>query len=315
NKNIKHIHIQKNDKIGFNIVYHLKEVIRRENFDVVISYLDTPNFYTSLSMLFIRNKPKFICSYRSKSDFGKMGFFELNMKKWVNNRADYIVSNSFHEAQRWANQQKHISNKIKTIYNAVDTSRIFPILDLNKLNYFLVVGSISEAKNGLLVIKAIAYLKSIGISIKLHWVGEKQYSIKKRANYIDLMEKEIIKANIQDNWTWLEPSHNINEIFNRAKALILASTIEGLPNVVCEALATGLPCIVSNVLDHSISVNDGYNGYLFDPYSYKSLAASLQSLYTLNDIEYLTLSTNAVSVANSLFNIDKIVNSYENLMC
>jgi len=46
-------------------------------------------------------------------------------------------------------------------------------------------------------------------------------------------------------------------------AFVHPSFYEGMPNVVCEALAAGLPVLVSDVCDHPLLVEKGVQGFLF----------------------------------------------------
>ena len=67
------------------------------------------------------------------------------------------------------------------------------------------------------------------------------------------------------NWRWLGEESDIPGLLREHHALIHPSLYEGLPNVVCEALAAGMPVLVSNVCDHPLLVADGERGFLFDP--------------------------------------------------
>ena len=64
-------------------------------------------------------------------------------------------------------------------------------------------------------------------------------------------------------------------VYHAADALCLPSLYEGFPNAVCEAMACGLPVLCSDVCDNGSLVEDGVNGFLFDPLSSDSIAEAV----------------------------------------
>ena len=70
----------------------------------------------------------------------------------------------------------------------------------------------------------------------------------------------------------------------------MPSTLEGYPNVLVEAMATGLPVVVSNVCEHPHIVGDGVNGFLFDPYNVDAMAEAMIKAASLNPQEATAMS-------------------------
>ena len=93
---------------------------------------------------------------------------------------------------------------------------------------------------------------------------------------IDSMPEEVRKR-----INFLGEQRDIQKLLADSDALILASHYEGLPNVVCEALACGRPILASNVSDNRVLVKDGYRGFLFDPNKPDSISESISSLMKL----------------------------------
>lgn len=177
----------------------------------------------------------------------------------------------------------------------------------------LVVGSVSPDKNGIIVIEALNQLRN-KFDIDLTWFGQKIFTITKRREYILEMECKIKEYNLEDVWTWLEPTEDIEHIYPKYDALILASKKEGLPNVVCESLSTGTPVLISNVLDHPLLVKDEYNGFLFDPDHAPCLVSAVEKLYCMNDLEYKEMCRNAREHATNLFGEQFFLNNYLDLI-
>lgn len=67
------------------------------------------------------------------------------------------------------------------------------------------------------------------------------------------------------------PSH-VSFFQQLARFYVSASSREGRPNGVLEALAAGTPALVSNISAHAEIVRDGVNGFLFKPENLESIA-------------------------------------------
>jgi len=65
-----------------------------------------------------------------------------------------------------------------------------------------------------------------------------------------------------------------------ADAFVLASFTEGHPKVLLEAMASGVPCVVSDCEGNRSLVTDGRTGLLFDPRRAEDLADSLARVIT-----------------------------------
>jgi glycosyltransferase involved in cell wall biosynthesis len=87
-----------------------------------------------------------------------------------------------------------------------------------------------------------------------------------------------------------------------------------LPNAVCEALATGIPVLASNVCDHPLLVADGERGFLFDPESAHSIAAAIAKFAALSEEQRRMFSLNARAYAVANLSVHKMVSAYERLL-
>jgi glycosyltransferase involved in cell wall biosynthesis len=96
-------------------------------------------------------------------------------------------------------------------------------------------------------------------------------------------------------------------------ALIHPSYLEGLPNAVCEAMASGLPILVSNTLDHPLMVQDGVSGFLFDPFAAESIAESLFRFSSLPPAARRQMGLAARSYAERELALATYVDHYEAL--
>jgi colanic acid/amylovoran biosynthesis glycosyltransferase len=74
-------------------------------------------------------------------------------------------------------------------------------------------------------------------------------------------------------------THELIVWFSRADAFLHASLVEGIPNVVLEAMACGLPVVATDCGGVTEAVADGLEGYVVPPREPQQLAAALRSLW------------------------------------
>jgi glycosyltransferase involved in cell wall biosynthesis len=106
---------------------------------------------------------------------------------------------------------------------------------------------------------------------------------------------------------------DVGGLLQKHHALIHPSFYEGLPNVVCEALAVGMPVLVSDVCDHPRLVADGERGFLFDPNAPASIAAAISKLVNLAAADWRRISRNARQFAEDKLDVERMVTQYEAL--
>lgn len=93
-----------------------------------------------------------------------------------------------------------------------------------------------------------------------------------------------------------------------ADIFVLPSYTEGTPNVVIEAMASGLPVIVTRVGTVEEMIKDGENGLLINPKSTDQITEALQILINNPDLRY-TMGQSAWKTANDNYNTEKVVDT------
>lgn len=94
--------------------------------------------------------------------------------------------------------------------------------------------------------------------------------------YRDELEKKITSLNLQEHVVLLGERKDIARLLSVSDIFVLASHWEGLPISILEAMAAGLPVVVTNVGDISWAV--GSAGIVVPPKDHMALATSLISL-------------------------------------
>ena len=113
------------------------------------------------------------------------------------------------------------------------------------------VGELSKRKNHEIVIEAIYKLHNLNI----------KYMIVGKGNLEERLNSKIIKYGLQNQVKILGFRTDIPELLKSSDLFVFPSLQEGLPVALMEAMATGMPCLVSNIrgnvdlIDNTIDVN------------------------------------------------------------
>lgn len=121
---------------------------------------------------------------------------------------------------------------------------------------FVFVGSISERKNPLLLLKTIHKLKQNGYKISLDLVGD--------GPLMSSVLDEIQRLSIKDCVKVHGHLDNPFDVIARSEFFVLPSYSEGTARASLEALYIGLPCIMRKIDGNSELIIDGENGFLFE---------------------------------------------------
>jgi glycosyltransferase involved in cell wall biosynthesis len=93
---------------------------------------------------------------------------------------------------------------------------------------------------------------------------------------------------------------------------VLPSIMEGMPNALFEAMVARVPVIVSDIPEHRKWIEDGQNGYLFDPKDARELADKIHLSILDRDQSKENLMGKAYDLA-SKFTIERMAHCYEDL--
>lgn len=307
---------QKTGKFSISVILALRELIRHGHFDLVLSFLTTPNFYTLLAGCSLIRHPPLIVSERFYDIDNRIPWKE-RITRSLYRFASRIIVNSHHQRANLAQKYPFMRSKLLTIYNGYDLALFAPeqpskIVFSSNLR-LLVIASISPYKNGLCLVRALNILRqSYGVFPTVSWVGE-QVMFGERLSYRQKMDREIAEYGLSAQWRWLGQRTDIVELLHHHDLLVHPSYGEGLPNVVCEALACGRPVIVSDTLDHPRLVQNGVTGFLFDWRSPEDLARVINLFNQLSVGARALMGQRARNFTESQLSMSRYVDDYETL--
>ena len=106
---------------------------------------------------------------------------------------------------------------------------------------------------------------------------------------------------------------NIPHLMNPTDASVMSSSWEGMPNVLLEASATGLPIVATDVGGNREVVLDGVTGFLAPPRNPEALAQAMLRMMELSEEKRRELGRAARKHVEENFSLDRVVDMWEAL--
>lgn len=256
----------------FKYKKEILKVLIENSIEVLHSHCFRADYYNSIIKLKNLKKISTLHNYPYEDyvmEYGKiigilMSFFSVKILKKI----DYPIACSKNLKEKW---KKYL--QIDYIQNGIDILKYHPIssqkkeelrkklnLPLNK-KIFIVSGVLNKRKNPFLIIRA--FKKSQLLNSFLVFIGDGE-----------LFKECVEKVSKEKNIKFIGRVDNVSEYLKASDYYISSSFSEGLPNSVLEAMATGLPCLLSNIPSHREITND--KNYLFNPDSYEELVEKIK---------------------------------------
>lgn len=274
-------------KIYKNIkrIFQLRSIVKKEKPDVLISFLGTPNFRAILSCLGLKTKN--IVSVRNDPNQEYGSFFSNLAQKMLFPHADGIVFQT-KDAKNWFPSK--IQEKSKIIFNQVDLK--FFNTEKKDEKYYVAIGRLESQKNQKLLIEAFTEFA-------------KKYPDEKLYIYGDGDLKEELHAQIESNHAenhifLMGTTNNVPEVLSYAKAYVMTSDYEGMPNTVLESMSVGVPVICTDCPcgGPRMVIQSGENGLLFPVNDKNALLTCLDKIQSDKDFRE-KIGKNAKCSANA----------------
>lgn len=137
-----------------------------------------------------------------------------------------------------------------------------------------------------MIIEAIAKLQKKNIHYCLCGVGDLR----------DYLQTQADNAGLHDNVHFLGYRSDVKDLLLMADVYVMPSIREGLSRSLMEAMACGLPCVVSDIRGNRDLIDNGQGGFLCKPNSVPGHVFAVNSL----------LVSNAKRVEMGKYNINKV---------
>lgn len=275
------IQLQRNKHREFSRIIKLIKILRREKPHIIHSYLTSANTYGRIAALFTRI-PIIIASERSSYEVGvNKSKYGIYLDKMLSCFSSAIICNSHKASSMLINKHKYKNEKVHTIHNGIEIRIFSERYNQNKKinNGAKTIGMVanhSRVKNYKLFLDAVDIVISGSGNKDINILAVGDGPLKEES--IEYSNKLGIKSKVK---FVRATTDEIPKFLHRMDVFILSSNYEGLSNAIMEAMAAGLPCVVTDVGGNSELVIDGKTGYIVPPYDPDALAYKV--LHLLNN--------------------------------
>lgn len=294
-------------------------LIRARRPDILQSYLRTADLYLRLAGL-LAGHPRLVTSLRTR-----IGGFWSRPWQWTERvlwRASrVIVSNSAAAAEEAEALLGIPHARLRIIENGVDIRRFKPAPDAAAAKRALgmsesarVVGMVarySPVKDHRTLLQAVHMLRREGrwpAQTKLLLVGGTTFA-EARAEVERLVREWDLAPVVEVRGV----TPTIETVYHALDVLVLPSKYEGFPNTVLEAMACGVPVIVSEAANPAGVVLEGETGWIFPTGDAQSLARRLESALTLAADTRQRFAQLARAKAEQHYSLQVMVDRYQQL--
>jgi glycosyltransferase involved in cell wall biosynthesis len=174
--------------------------------------------------------------------------------------------------EHYPDTYREIADRIHVNYRGLDLREFAYRAEPRSSRRVLAVGRLSKEKGYDDLLRAVAVLVRRGVDVQLELVGEgpERDALTRLADALEIREKVVFRG-----WLQIE---DVRRAMHEATVLAQPSRIEGLPTVVEEAIALGIPVVGSRVGGLPELLDQGRCGLLVEPGDVKGLADALQTL-------------------------------------
>jgi glycosyltransferase involved in cell wall biosynthesis len=269
------------DIVGF--LRRLVAVVQQEQPDVLHSYLGVSN------LLAVVLKPvlppvKIVWAVRASDTrmqwYGWIPRALDVLAPALSRLPDLIIANSI-AGQRHAVERGYPAHKVTVVSNGIDVERFAPCVDARvrfrhrwriaaEIKLIGVVGRLDPIKDHATFLQAAAIVVAARPDVRFACVGDGP------DDYAIALQRLAASLGLRDRVVWIPSQADMMTVYNGLDVLCSTSRSEGFPNVVAEAMACGVPCIVTDVGDSARVV--GPHGAVIGAGDVRALADCLQSV-------------------------------------
>jgi len=276
-------------------MWRLHRTIARENPDLIYSILDVPNVLSAL-LRFIRPRTVLVWSLlitdMPARNYGRLASLFHRLELWLSGVPDVIISNSF-SGRTDAVRRGFPAARTIVMQNGIDTDQ-FCIdragSDTLRAAWGLadgeplvgVVARVDPMKGHDVFFEAASRILRTNPAARFVIVGEGD------PEYMRVLKRLADRLGLAEAITWAGAHEDMRQVYNALDVLCMPSIYgEGMPNSVGEAMACGIPCIVTDVGDAASMV--GELGTVVAAGDAEELAGACRAILALSEDERAAL--------------------------
>lgn len=268
---IRYNHTKDNTFLGIikDILSVRKQLKNRKDTDVAVSFLGRTNIVLSIAAIGIKKKVVICDRNNLARKYSKVVFSLLCAIYFL---ADELIVQTNEIINVYP---KFLRKKIKVLENPLDFKEMDKqcIGEIQKTNTVISVGRLERQKDYKTLISAFAKVANNHKEWKLKIYG--------KGDMRDDVQKWIDQVGMTGRIILCGVTHTPFLEMKKAKIFVLSSFFEGFPNVLCEAMYAGLPCVATACQSGPRDlIQDGENGLLVEVGNVNEMAEKLDLLMT-----------------------------------
>lgn len=170
-----------------------------------------------------------------------------------------------------------LGTRTQVVYNGLDLPVAASVLQLRAGDpvRLLVVGRLSWRKGQDVAVRALARLREAGVDASLTLAGDHYPGYEA---YVDDLHRIADGLGVSDHVHFVGFQHDLAPVWAAADVALVPSLLEPFGNVAVEAMAAGVPVVVSRVQGLTEIVEAGRTGWFVLPGDDQALAQAVQAL-------------------------------------
>ncbi len=308
---------EKSSRYSLSVLTRLARVMWEGRFDLVLAYLTTPGLYAEAAGQL--NQLRGVRTPVVVSERGPLPHVSLKLRLMLGAHrfAEHIVTNSQNNREQLLSVWPTLRDRTSVIYNGIDLTLFAPggapDPPVPRQLAILAIGTLLPTKDAIVLVEALALHRDAhGWTPTVNWVG-KLAPLGGDEAYEQRVRARIDALHLGRSWIWMQERHDIPELLRKHDVLVHPSILEGLPNAVCEALASGLPVIAARIGDNEALVTDCVTGFLYPASDPEALVKCIAAFAALSAERRADMRSAAREFAVATLGIGRCVASYEAL--
>ncbi len=298
---------------NIGLVKEIKSLFKRENFNIIHAHTETGGLLLRLSIS-AAERAKFVYTPHGMSFYKgaplKTQLIYRPIERWICGGMDANLGMNLEELdvlQKWDRKTAYYvhgigldlkRNQSVTVSREEIRNR-FGIPDDAMM--IVSVGELDDNKNHSSVVRALGELRQNNLYYVVCGVGTKRDELIALAKSCGIGDKVILAGYRKD----------IPNILHAADLFIFPSYHEGLPVSLMEAMASGLPVICSKIRGNVDLIQEGRNGFLFNPNDYNTLIPKIQAIISNRELVKYMSEQNKEDVEGFSYRV--VVNELETI--
>lgn len=256
----------------------IREENKKQKFDITLAFFTIPCGFVAYLLKLFHGIP-YVVSLRGadvpgfSEKYDQFYLFAKPLVRFLWHRAEKVVPNSVGITE--LAKRTDTTQAMEIIENGVDTEIFRPKMEGKSFSpvIFLSTSRLTPRKGIHHLLEAFAVAaKYAKVPVELHLIGEgeQRESLEARAKELGIGEMVRFFGRVEHE--------KLSAFYQQAHVFVLPSKNEGMSNAALEALASGLPLVVSGTGGMQELVTDGKNGLFIDPELTAPFAEALVSL-------------------------------------